>query len=453
MANEAYLNILKQGVEAWNKWRDENPGVMKPDLRRADLGEADFTRVDLSRADLFGSNLLNANLSQAILLGTSLVRADLDGANLAEANLLEASLRGTHLSQADLSQANLSRANVSHADLRWAELGGAYLSGANLHKADLRRANLSHAILYRADLSGANLSGTDLRTTDLRGADLSGANLNGTNLSGVDLRGADLSGADLSRAELAGTNLSRADLGRANLTETNLTQANLTGTLLRQAVLVQTNLTGANLSHCSIYGMSAWDLIKDGAIQTDLVITPPDEPIVLVSDIELAQFINLLLNQKKSHRNLNAITKKNVLILGRFGSGGLEVLQAIAAALRALEYLPILCDSDKADSRDYGQMVELLAGLSRFTIADLSEPTMPPELYAAIPHLKNPFVPIVKHGRDQSATLDELLDSPWVLNPFEFESRGQLLEQLAEKVIGPAEERYQDRQKLLDQLI
>ena len=31
MANKEHLKILKQGVEAWNKWREENPDV-KPDL-------------------------------------------------------------------------------------------------------------------------------------------------------------------------------------------------------------------------------------------------------------------------------------------------------------------------------------------------------------------------------------------------------------------------------------
>lgn len=35
MANEEHLAIFRQGVEAWNKWRKENPKI-KPDLAYAD---------------------------------------------------------------------------------------------------------------------------------------------------------------------------------------------------------------------------------------------------------------------------------------------------------------------------------------------------------------------------------------------------------------------------------
>ncbi len=42
MADEEQLSILKQGVEAWNRWREENPKV-RPELRQADLKQADLT--------------------------------------------------------------------------------------------------------------------------------------------------------------------------------------------------------------------------------------------------------------------------------------------------------------------------------------------------------------------------------------------------------------------------
>jgi hypothetical protein len=87
MANEEHLAILKQGVEAWNQWRKENPD-MRPDLR-------------------------GANLSGALLSG-----ADLNEATLSEAILL----------MADLSEANLSGANVEGAIVQWSVFGDVDLS-------------------------------------------------------------------------------------------------------------------------------------------------------------------------------------------------------------------------------------------------------------------------------------------------------------------------------------
>lgn len=34
MANQEHLDIVKQGVEVWNQWREENPDV-RPDLSDA----------------------------------------------------------------------------------------------------------------------------------------------------------------------------------------------------------------------------------------------------------------------------------------------------------------------------------------------------------------------------------------------------------------------------------
>ena len=36
MANEEHLKILRQGMEAWNKWGEENPEI-RPDLIGANL--------------------------------------------------------------------------------------------------------------------------------------------------------------------------------------------------------------------------------------------------------------------------------------------------------------------------------------------------------------------------------------------------------------------------------
>ena len=133
MANEEHLRILKQGVEAWNQWREENPGILWPELSGADLREADLREAWLTQADLSGADLIEADLREAWLNGADLSwaalrGADLRGADLSWAVLIEADLRGAYLSGADLSRANLREADLREARVGWTTFGGVDLS-------------------------------------------------------------------------------------------------------------------------------------------------------------------------------------------------------------------------------------------------------------------------------------------------------------------------------------
>ena len=437
MANEEHLQILKQGVEQWNKWRTENAII--PDLSGAEL----------SGANLREANLREANLSGAYLSDANLVKADLSEANLSDAKLGRASLSAGSLRGANLSGAYLGAAELlGDADLRDANLRGANLSGAKLYEADLKDADLSKALLGGADLSDACLN--DAKLVE---AYLSEANLRSAYLSGANLRGADLSEADLSDANLSDAKLGRARLSDANLRGANLSGVDLTDADLSRTNLVETNFTNATISGCRIYGASAWDLILVDAAQRNLIITKEGEPVVTVDDLEVGQFIYLLLNHEKLRNTINSVAERGVLLLGRFGGGGLEVLRAVAAELRNAKYLPIIFDFDRPRDRNYTETVKTLVGLSRFVIVDMSGPSVPQELYATVPHFKIPFIPIVEEGRPVYAMFADLLEYPWVLRPeLRFANTDELLAMLPTRVIAPAEAMHEQRQCLLTEL-
>jgi hypothetical protein len=132
------------------------------------------------------------------------------------------------------------------------------------------------------------------------------------------LAGADLSRAMLAGADLSGTLLARANLGRANLSGANLSGANLVGT----------DLVDATLTGCRIYGISAWNVkLSEGTKQQDLVITTRGEPEVTVDNIEVAQFVYLLLHNEKLRKVIDTVGRKSVLLLGRFTDGRIAVLE------------------------------------------------------------------------------------------------------------------------------
>jgi TIR domain/Pentapeptide repeats (8 copies) len=91
MADDKQLDFIRQGVAAWNAWRDKNPRVL-PQLRGAKLRKANLSGAMLSSADLNG-----AVLSGAVLIEANLGRADLSGAVLSGAFLFETLFGDTNL--------------------------------------------------------------------------------------------------------------------------------------------------------------------------------------------------------------------------------------------------------------------------------------------------------------------------------------------------------------------
>jgi uncharacterized protein YjbI with pentapeptide repeats len=409
-------------VEGWNAWRHENHRRLiiedvKPDLTLADLWLARLGSVNLHSANLSGANLGETDLGEAIL-----VDANLSGANLRKANLREANLMDACLAGAKLDEANLSEALLGGADLIGASLRRTILKKANLSQANLTGANLNKATLDEASLAAANLGGADLREASLRETELVAANF-----VKADLREADFYGASF---EL--TNLSSANLREANLT---------------QATLVRTDLTRADLTGCRIYGVSAWDLKLEGANQQNLIITPWSESTVSVDNIEVGQFIYLLLHNEKIRGVIDTIGKKGVLLLGRFTEGQMEVLERLRKKLRDLGFLPMVFNFDKPETKDFTETVRLLANLSKFVIVDITNPRSAPlELQAAVPDYMVPFVPILRQGEQPFAMFVDLQNKyDWVLKPVVgYASIDRLIEVLEDKVIRPAEAKFNE---------
>lgn len=369
MANAKHLELLGQGVKAWNAWRAKwrvDPERLKWRLASTDPWEADLSGADLSEADLSGADLSVVNLSFA-------------------------NLRNARLTDANLNCADLSGADLSHADLNWAKL-----TGASLMKANLMDATLSRADLYYANLSGANLRQAWLTSAQFHGADLSESDLSGANLSGTNL--------------------------------------------------VEANLSGAELTGCRIYGVSAWRLkLSKDTKQQNLVITDEGEPEVTTDDIEVAQFLYMMLHNEKIGHAIDTIGKKGVLLLGRFTGGRIAVLERLREELRKRDFVPIVFNFDKLETKDFTETVRVLAGFSRFVIVDITNPRSAPlELQATVPEYMIPFVPILERGEEPFAMFRDLWikHREWVLDPIRYPSVDRLIEVLDTEIIRPAQAKF-----------
>lgn len=435
MANEEHVAMLRQGPNAWNRWLEDNRHI-KPDFSNANLSGASLRKAYLHNADFSGADLSGAYLTEADLRS-----ADLRGASLHEAKAVRANLSGAKLDGANLRAADLREANLTNAVFRRAKLGGANLKGAEIVNCDF-----SDASLWSANFIDTNLIRINLTRANLRAAFLRGANFAGANLKNACLKNAHLPAASLIKADISGADLSGADLSGAGLDEAKLSGANLREANLERCSLVGANLEMADLTGCRIYGISAWDLKLKDTSQTNLVITPDEMPAITVDNLEVAQFLYLLLYNPKIREVIDTITSKVVLILGRFTDERKAVLEAIREDLRRRDCIPVLFDFDKPASKDLTGTVEILARMARFIIADITDPSsIPHELATIVPFLRTtPVVPLRLKGSSGYSLFDDLEAAyNWVLPIYEYDDGSSLIKTLPE-VMAPAVKKLEE---------
>jgi hypothetical protein len=174
-----------------------------------------------------------------------------------------------------------------------------------------------------------------------------------------------------------------------------------------------------------------------------LIITAGDEPEFTVDNIEVAQFVYLLLHNEEIRDVIDTVGRKGVLLLGRFTEGRIAVLERLREELRKRGYLPIVFNFDKPETKNFTETARLLAGLSHFVIADVTNPKSAPlELQATIPQVMVPFRPIIKEGEKPFAMLEDLLQYDWVFQPIYYSSLEALIGSLDEKIIAPAKIKF-----------
>ena len=165
-----------------------------------------------------------------------------------------------------------------------------------------------------------------------------------------------------------------------------------------------------------------------------------------------AQAINSSLQLAKEIDGMNfgeimsELSQRRVLILGRFTGRRLEVLERIKSHLakHSNRYIPELFTFRKPESRDLVEAIIGFAALSRFVIADLSEPkSVQSELEAIVPHFQSvPVVILINRTGKEYATFSSVQRRENVVKPtVRYNNVDDLVKKLDEQVVPLAEEK------------
>ena len=294
----------------------------------------------------------------------------------------------------------------------------------------LRKTKVVHIPFMNADLSNTDLTEfKELRGFDFRKIDFTNCNLKGIDLTESLFRKANFSNADLRnakfdhcnceftnfiRSNLNNASFKKADLRGANLSDTSLFKTNfknakLAGSRLMWAKIIETNFNGADLSNCRVYGSSIWNTELEKTIQSNIIITKRDEFDISVDNLEVAQFLYLIISNSKIKSVIETLTSKIVLILGRFTPERKPALDRLKAKLATLNYVPIIFDFQKPSSKDFIEPILTIAQLARIVIADFSDPKIILEEVPIIArNTSTIIVPILQNGQREPVTLDNL---------------------------------------------
>ena len=143
---------------------------------------------------------------------------------------------------------------------------------------------------------------------------------------------------------------------------------------------------------------------------------------------------------------MSELSRRRVLILGRFTGRRLEVLNGIKAHLEkhSNHYIPELFTFRKPEERDLVEAIIGFAALSRFIIADLSEPkSVQSELGAIVPNFQSvPVVPVINRTGREYATFSSIQRRENVVRPtVRYRDLTDLMKKLDEEVVPLAEKK------------
>ena len=166
----------------------------------------------------------------------------------------------------------------------------------------------------------------------------------------------------------------------------------------------------------------------------------------MVDNLEVAQFIYLLLHNGTIREVIDTITSKAVLILGRFTPKRKVVLNAIRKELRRRNYLAIVFDFEKPAARNFTEMISTVAHMARFIIADITDAkSIPQEWQRIVPDLPSvPVQPILQASAKGYGMFPDFKSYPWVLETYRYKSLKGIITALTEKVITPAERKAKE---------
>lgn len=143
------------------------------------------------------------------------------------------------------------------------------------------------------------------------------------------------------------------------------------------------------------------------------------KPLITVDNIEIAQFIHMISNNKKIRNVIDTMRTKGVLILGSFDDKTKPVLNKLTDILKENDLVPMVFYFEGSKKLSLMDTVKTMALLSRFVIVDLSVKSGQYfEIAKLADNVKVPYATIAFEGTETSGMLLDLNHYYWCTSEY-----------------------------------
>jgi uncharacterized protein YjbI with pentapeptide repeats len=293
--------------------------------------------------------------------------------------------------------------NFDFSRLKWTHLESknVIFKNCNFYKSDMKNSELNHCTFDNCNFEKANLINSNFNFSKLTDCIFKGSNLS-----------------------------------KSEQFSTIYNNCSILDTSIMWSKLIETTFIESRIFNSKIFGAAIWNVKILNSETKNLIITKNDEPEIKIDNIEVAQFIYLILNNQKIRDVITTLTSKIVLILGRFTDERLKILESIKEVLILEGFVPVLFTFEKSPKRDLTETIQLLANISKLVIADVSDSkSIPQELSHIIPSTPSlPIQPIIVAEQKEYSMFEHWNRYEWVRPIFEYRNEAHIRTEICKLV-------------------
>ena len=154
MDKQFFLNLLEKGVDTWNQWRKNNPGI-HPVLEEIQLEQFDLLNVNFSCTTFYKCKLINSHLCKADLRGVCLKHTEIKNSNFVGSNISRF-FDNSHNQKSKIEECCIVNSDFSNSNLFYSIITNSSIKNSFFKVSNFDKSEFDNVKIYFSNFDDAN---------------------------------------------------------------------------------------------------------------------------------------------------------------------------------------------------------------------------------------------------------------------------------------------------------